>query len=40
MLLLAARYLLQVNAGDILADIETDKATLGFDSQEDGYASH
>jgi len=27
----------QVAAGDILADIETDKATLGFDSQEDGY---
>lgn len=24
-------------AGDILADIETDKATLGFDSQDDGY---
>lgn len=26
-----------VAAGDILADIETDKATLGFDSQEDGF---
>lgn len=26
-----------VAAGDILADIETDKATIGFDSQEDGY---
>eukprot|EP00239_Pterosperma_sp_CCMP1384_P003202 CAMPEP_0197858956 /NCGR_PEP_ID=MMETSP1438-20131217/33147_1 /TAXON_ID=1461541 /ORGANISM="Pterosperma sp., Strain CCMP1384" /LENGTH=461 /DNA_ID=CAMNT_0043475281 /DNA_START=400 /DNA_END=1786 /DNA_ORIENTATION=+ len=27
----------KVNAGDILADVETDKATMGFDSQEDGY---
>jgi pyruvate dehydrogenase E2 component (dihydrolipoamide acetyltransferase) len=27
----------QIMAGDILADIETDKATLGFDSQDDGY---
>jgi len=27
----------KIMAGDILADIETDKATLGFDSQDDGY---
>lgn len=27
----------EVSAGDILADVETDKATMGFDSQEDGY---
>lgn len=28
--------LLQVAAGDVLCDIETDKATLDFESLEDG----
>jgi hypothetical protein len=28
----------QVAAGDVLCDIETDKATLDFESLEDGYA--
>eukprot|EP00898_Chlorokybus_atmophyticus_P002116 jgi/Chlat1/2905/Chrsp2S04631 len=27
----------KINAGDVLAEIETDKATVEFDSQEDGY---
>jgi hypothetical protein len=27
----------QVAAGDVLCDIETDKATLDFESLEDGY---
>jgi pyruvate dehydrogenase E2 component (dihydrolipoamide acetyltransferase) len=26
----------QVTAGDVLAEIETDKATLAFETQEDG----
>merc|ERR1719183_770596 len=27
----------KVNEGDIIAEIETDKATVGFDSQEEGF---
>lgn len=27
----------EVTVGDVLADIETDKATLGFEMQEAGY---
>ena len=27
----------QVKVGDVLCDIQTDKATMGFESQEDGY---
>ena len=38
-----AKWLKQVgdviSEGDILAEIETDKATIGFDSQEDGCVS-
>jgi pyruvate/2-oxoglutarate dehydrogenase complex dihydrolipoamide acyltransferase (E2) component len=28
---------LQVAAGDVLADVQTDKATMAFESQEDGW---
>jgi pyruvate dehydrogenase E2 component (dihydrolipoamide acetyltransferase) len=27
----------QVKVGDIICEIQTDKATIGFESQEDGY---
>ena len=27
----------KVNVGDILCEIQTDKATMGFESQEEGY---
>jgi len=27
----------KVNVGDILCEIQTDKATIGFESQEEGY---
>ena len=27
----------QINDGDILAEIETDKATMGFETPEEGY---
>ena len=27
----------QVKVGDVICDIQTDKATVGFESQEDGY---
>lgn len=27
----------EVGAGDVLADIETDKSTMGYEIQEDGY---
>jgi biotin carboxyl carrier protein len=34
--LTVAHHCLQVVAGDVLAEIETDKATLAFETQEDG----
>lgn len=27
----------KVNVGDVLCEIQTDKATIGFESQEEGY---
>ena len=29
----------EVTAGDVLADIETDKSTVGYEIQEDGYVA-
>lgn len=27
----------KINVGDLICDIQTDKATVGFESQEEGY---